>query len=94
MVGDAFDVEEVDFACAAGPVLGRGAPGPGDRNAARLAVGREARADLEEAHVAPAVTPVVRHDVDQARQERRPQRVELGRQRIGNSDDAIERQAG
>ncbi len=48
------------------------------------AVDGEARADLEQRDVAPAVTPVVRDGVDQAGQERRPQHVELRRQRIGD----------
>ena len=36
--------------------------------------------------VAAAVAPVVRDGVDQARQQRRPQRVELRRQRVGDAD--------
>ena len=69
------------------------AAGPRDRRAARLAVVREARADLEQPHVAPAVTPVVRDRVHQAGQERRPERVELGRQRVRDANKTIEREA-
>src|SRR5437899_2296688 len=52
MLGDALDVEEVDFARATGPVFARGAAGPGKCHAPRFAVRREARADFEQPHPA------------------------------------------
>ena len=74
---DAFHVEEVDVARASGPVLGCRVAGPRHAERARLAVGREPGPDLEEAHVAATVTPVVRDGVDQSRQQQRTKRVEL-----------------
>ena len=54
---------------------------------------RETRADLEQPHVAPAVATVVRDGVDEAGQERRPQRVELGGQRVRDRQDIFEAEA-
>ena len=83
LLDDALDVEEVDLARAAGPVVaGAADPVHATATAARLAVGREARPDLEQPDVAPSVAAVVRDRVDEARQERRPERVELGGQRV------------
>ena len=68
LFGDALDVEEVHVAPAAAPVVAA-SPGPvhasGQRRA--FAARREARADLEEPDVAPAVPAVVADGVDQAR---------------------------
>ena len=86
MLGRALDVEEVDLTRAARPVLALRGAGPRERDAARLAGRREARADLEQLDVAPAVAPVVRDGVDQPREQRRPQRVELPGQRICDRD--------
>src|SRR5215510_10411301 len=82
---DAFDVEEVDVAIAAAPVL-RDRAGPGDRDRARFAAGVEPVPDFEERHVAPAVPAVVRDSVDEPRSNHRTQRVELAGQRIGDRD--------
>ena len=86
LLDDALDVEEVDLARArrtSARRLPRRSTRP--RRLASRRVGGEPRADLEQPHVAPAVPPVVRDRVDQARQERRPQRVELGGQRDSRS---------
>ena len=73
--------------CSAPP-----APVQASADAARFAaVAREARADLEQRDVAPAVPPVVRDGVDEARQQRRPQHVELRRQRVGDADQCRRR---
>ena len=76
---DALDVEEVDLARAARPVFGATAPVQAIATPRVSPRGGEARADLEQPDVAPAVAPVVRDGVDQAGQQRRPQRVELRR---------------
>ena len=87
LLDDALDVEEVDVARGAGPVLGGAAPVHGAATTPRLSSGREPRADFEEPHVGSTVPPVVRDRVDQARQQRWPQHVELRRQRVGDRDD-------
>src|SRR4051812_35878595 len=86
MLDRAFDVEEIDLARTAGPVLGAAGAGAGDRDAARFARGAEPRADLEQLHVAAAVTPVVGDRVNETGEQRRPQRVELRRERIRDAD--------
>ena len=86
LLDDALDVEEVDLARAARPVLAAAAPVQASATPRVSPSRREPRADLEQPHVAPAVTAVVRDGVDEAGQERRPQRVELRRQRVGDGD--------
>ena len=86
---DALDVEEVDVARAARPVLGAGVARPRERRRRASRPPRANRAPISNSRdVAPAVAPVVRDGVDQAGQQRRPQRVELRRQRIGDRDAA------
>ena len=87
-----LDVEEVDS---------RPAPDQWRRHRARSTrappraspAGGETRADFEQPDVAPAVTAVVRDRIDEPRQERRPERVELGRQRVRDVDDRSHRRS-
>src|SRR5690349_647996 len=76
-LGDAFrhslDVEEVDRAASAAPVIAADVAGPGTRKGATLPVRpREPIAQLEEPHVAPLPAAVVRHRIDQTGKGRRP----------------------
>ena len=83
---EALGIEEVHVAAAARPVIDAAIARPRETDAARLAIGREPGADFEQPHVPPAVPAIVRHRVDQSGHERRTQRVEFRRQRVGDGD--------
>ena len=71
---DSLDVEEVHVAGAAAPVFRLRHSRPCARERAALAMrAREARANLEQPHVALFTAAVVRDRIDEARQRRRPQ---------------------
>src|SRR6185436_13112733 len=88
-----LDVEEIDLPAAAGPVLAGPAAGPRDRGAARLPIGREPSTDLEQPDVAPAVAPVVGDGVHEPGEKGGPKRVEFRRERVGDTNETIEREA-
>ena len=85
---DSLDVEEVDVAGAAAPVFRLRHSRPCARERAALALrAREARANLEQPHVALFAAAVVRDRVDEARQRRRPQNGKRFGQRIRDRHD-------
>ena len=87
-LGCAFDVEKIHLAGATRPVLGLCRSRPRDRHAARFPGSCcEPRPDLEEADVPRAVAAIVRHRIDEPRQQRGSHGVERRRQGIGHADE-------
>ena len=78
LLDDALHVEEVDLARRRRPVFRDRRSSPGQGNRVPFSLDRERGAQFEQRDVAAAVPSVVRHRVNQARHERRPEHVELG----------------
>src|SRR5256885_10770501 len=83
---DSFQIEEIHVAAVSRPVLAGGAAGPREPERARFTLRREPGADLEQPHVASAVSSILSDRVDETGNQRRPQRVELAGQRVGDRD--------